>query len=179
LQDPSSDPIMRRLYQTNRIATAHASGKAGLWDPNYSTTLEGVRHGDPFAFVWRRLPPGTNPRINRDRYDDARLLDGISALRRYGVPIYYVHLPIHPEIKENAYLPTSHKAALLRDLEHILGEPVLRDLSYIEVAAADVDRIRINPQDGAHPSQFGMQVYAKSLVRMLEEIGALDKWTGH
>jgi GDSL-like Lipase/Acylhydrolase len=171
-----ADPVMRHLLEGYRIATADASRKPRLWGFDYSTVAETIRSGDPFAFVWRRLPATTSPRVNRDHYDDARLVDGLKTLKSFGVPIYYIHLPVHAEIKANTYQLTNHKTALLSDLELLLGSPVLKNLRYIKVEPQDVDRIRINPMDGAHPSVFGMEVYANSLVDLLYQNGALAKW---
>jgi GDSL-like Lipase/Acylhydrolase family len=174
----SADPILAGLINHYQSTANSGSVKPTLWDLDYSMVAEAVLRGDPFAFVWRRIPRSTNPRIQRDRYDDAQFGAGIKALDGLDVPVHYVHLPIYPEVKSGSYAPTMHKAALLADLEQLLGRPVLKNLSYMRVAAEEIDRFPVGQYDHAHPSPFGMQAYATSLTEMLARSGALDKWTG-
>jgi GDSL-like Lipase/Acylhydrolase family len=174
-KDQRGDRILQQLTTDFVKESETISVRPALWDLDYSVVAETIRHGDPFAFVSQRSVPSHNPRIRRDRYDDAQLVAGLSALQGYGVPVYYVHLPIHPEIKGGNYRVAMYKAALLSDLERLLGGPVLRSLPYVLAVPADFDRMPIEPDDW-HPSPFGMQIYATALADMLERIGALDPW---
>jgi hypothetical protein len=177
-QDQSDDPILRELIELYRATVNVTSIKPTLWDLDYSMVAEAVLHADPFAFVWRRIPRTTNPRIRRDHYDDARLVSGMRALQDYGVPVRYVHLPVYSELKSGGYEPTMHKAALLADFERLAGRPVLKNLSYMYVSPTEVERFPIGPHDTVHPSPFAMQAYATALTEMLSGTGALDKWNG-
>jgi hypothetical protein len=163
--DQSSDPIFADLIVTYTLAAQHSSGRPRLWGLDYSASIE--THGDPFAFVWRRLPPTTNPRIKQDQYADPRFTAELAQLRSYNVPIYFVHLPVSPEIGDQAYAPTDHKLALLRDLEREIGSPIIDALPYIHVAPADLPRFQMNPTDTVHPSSFGMQAYGEGLAELV------------
>ena len=177
-KDQGADPILARLLQTYRATANATSVKPALWDLDYSLVAETILHGDPFAFLWRRIPRSTNPRIRRDHYDDARLVAGMKTLEHYGVPLHYVHLPIYSEVKSGSYEPTMHKSALLADFERLAGRLALKNLPHMHVASDDVDRFPVSQYDHAHPSPFGMQAYASSLTEMLEHAGALHKWIG-
>ena len=78
--DQASDPILARLIETYAIATQHASARPSFWGLDYSAAIETVLHGDPFAFVWRRLPPITNPRITQDQFADPRFTAKLAQL---------------------------------------------------------------------------------------------------
>jgi GDSL-like lipase/acylhydrolase family protein len=165
--DQASDPILAHLIETYTLATQHVSARPSFWGLDYSASLEAVLYGDPFAFVWRRLPPATNPRLKQDKFADPRLTAELAQLHSYNIPIYFVHLPFSPEIGAQAYPLTSRQAALLDDLEKEVGSAVIDGLPYIHVAPADLPRFQISPADSSHPSLFGMQIYGESLAELV------------
>lgn len=169
-KDQGADPILAQLLQTYRATANATSAKPAFWDLDYSLVAETILHGDPFAFVWQRIPRSTNPRIRRDRYDDARLAAGMKTLEGYGVQVHYVHLPIYPEVKSGSYDPTMYKAALLADFERLAGRPALKNLPYMQVASDDVDRFPVSQYDHAHPSPFGILRWQQSRPRTLKSL---------
>jgi hypothetical protein len=166
--DQASDLILAHLIETYTLATQHASARPSPWGLNYSATLETVLHGDPFAFVWQRLPPATNPRIKQDQFADPRFTAELAQLRGYKIPIYFVHLPLSPEIGAQAYQAAPQQAVLLNDLQREVGPAVIVDaLPYIHVAPADLPRFQNSPTDSSHPSLFGMQIYGEGLAELV------------
>ena len=115
-----------------------------------------------YAWLWRRLAgvsaPAASPRVTADGFaGDARYRAERQTLRRLGVPIVFVHLPVQPEFAAGRPLVSGAAAGIWTTIERDFDT---RIVTYFDLKRRPVlpPVYNLEPLDG-HPNADGIDFY--------------------
>jgi hypothetical protein len=154
------------------VAEGSAFVKAEIARKNLRVNLFALNHAYFYAMLWRRLTgapaPSGFPRISAETFAaDARYRSGRENLRRQGVPIHFVHLPVQNELEAGRPLLAGAAAniwsAIERDFE-------ARIVTYFDLKQrpAVPAVYNLEPLDG-HPNASGIEFYGEILFSVIAE----------
>jgi hypothetical protein len=164
----SDDPVLLAMEQTVRDARAHASGKPTVTSRDRSFLFDRVYYDTPFYTTYAKAKPTRNPRHPMANYQqDERFMDGVAAVRKFGVPVALTHLVHYEELKAGHKMGgTNQDRSLALSLEKAFGVPILYTADYGSIAKENLAKIKRSPVD-AHPTVFGMRYYANAVFKAL------------
>ncbi|PYO52981.1 MAG: hypothetical protein DMD84_07770 [Candidatus Rokuibacteriota bacterium] len=180
----TSDAVLERIIRKHRALLERNNptrrlARANVLTLRHSFLYNRVVSGDAFAFLWKRIPAGTNPRVSYQSYaEDPGFLRSLDRINTTGVPWVLFHLAFYPEIKaKTEYILRPPQKALLDSLEAVTGKTVLRTTDYVRMPVPQAKRMNATADDN-HPSLWGMEFYANAVAEALVRHG-LVKDPGH
>ena len=180
----TTDAVLERIIRKHRVLLEHNNptrrlARANVLTLRHSFLYNRVVSGDAFAFLWERIPVGTNPRVSYQSYaEDPGFLRALDRVNTTGVPWVLFHLAFYPEIKaKTEYILRPPQKALLDSLEAVTGKTVLRTTDYVRMPVPQAKRMNATADDN-HPSLWGMEFYANAVAEALVRNG-LVKDPGH
>jgi hypothetical protein len=162
------DGVLRSLIRKHRQVVANNGGEALLIADAFTLRHSYIYHkladGNVFAFLWRRLPPATNPRLPTGSFaNDGRLQAAIERINHLGIPYMLFHLATAEEIGAGReYVLDRQQASLLESLRTVTGRPIVRLTDYVRLPVAKPQRIG-SAENDSHPSLWGMRFYAEAV----------------
>jgi len=173
----TTDAVLERIIRKHRVLLERNNPTRGLARANvltlrHSFLYNRVVSGDAFAFLWERVPVGTNPRVSYQSYaEDSDFLRSLDRINTTGVPWVLFHLAFYPEIKaKTEYILWPPQKALLDSLEAVTGKKVLRTTDYVRMPVPQAKRMNATADDD-HPSLWGMEFYANAVAEALVRNG--------
>lgn len=125
-----------------------------------------------YAWLWRRLAgvsaPAASPRVTADGFaGDARYRAERQTLRRLGVPIVFVHLPVQPEFAAGRPLVSGAAAGIWTTIERDFDT---RIVTYFDLKRRPVlpPVYNLEPLDG-HPNADGIDFYGDVLFSAITQ----------
>jgi len=170
------DALVQDIVQRKVLAVAHAGARADLFDLRRSFAADVVRYnGDPFGF-YEQIAAGrisTNPRHALASFEeDARAAEAIASIRASGAPVVLYHLAYRSHLRQGLETSaTPHETRLVASLEAAFNRPSIPTMPNLP-AGTDIERIGIIPSDD-HPSRYGVDIYAETLLNGLAKTGKL------
>jgi hypothetical protein len=172
----TDDPILEELD----VAVAEGQRRAGLLADPFSLThsyvLDQVFHGSPFHSIYNMSGPSQMPRHDLTSFAlDDKFKMKIRKLKDSKIPYFIVHLATYSEIKSGTeQLDKGHQKLLIQSLEDLTERKIHYTLQNIDTAEFDVDMIPTDPENDQHPSLYGHQFYARTILNILLEYGMPD-----
>jgi GDSL-like Lipase/Acylhydrolase len=141
-----------------------------LWTLRRSFLWHKIVHGDGFyeGASTAKAPGNFSAETIAE---DAKLKADIARLKLAHVPIVLVHLPIAPEVKAGKEFQIEASAQIAAAISAMTGKPVHGLLDYLPPMAAP-DEMSISSTN-AHPSKFGIEMYAAAVTALLTKEGYL------
>ena len=116
------------------------------------------------------LGPGTNPLLTISDYNlDPQFVRSAHAVMTSGVPYLMIHIPRGSDLAEHhEFLRLAGTDTLLKSVEAVTGQPVVRMTPYLDISADDAMKMCISPSN-CHPTRFGMEVYGSAVRKIVLE----------
>ncbi len=168
---PPDDPTLRAVIRMRRaiLDRGAALPTASVFDLSTSYVFNRLLYQDPFADLWRRMPPAINPVVSFDDYrEDQRFVEDLRRIIATGVPFLTIHLPKGSDLQRGReWALYGNYRSLLASLERITGRPLLPLRERLAVAPEEAMRLCRAP-DNCHPSEFGMRAYAHAIAGIIQ-----------
>jgi hypothetical protein len=167
------DPILQKLLAKHReIALKNGAAKVDLFDLKASYVYGLLRYRSPFQAQWGKLPPSTNPQVTYDDYrEDPRFMADLAGVMESGVPCIFVHLAVGKSIGEGREFDLDDRSRkLMSSLRNITGKEIYKTIDFISLPRQDAPKMCAAPND-CHPSEFGMEIYARAVADMVLKSG--------
>jgi hypothetical protein len=171
--EQSTDPVLQKLMSKHHdIALKNGAPYADPFDWRTSYVYGAVRYRSPFRAQWRKMMPSTNPVLPYEDYrDDPRLMADMADIKTSGVPYLFVHLALGKSISEGREFDLDTRSRrLLGSLRDIAGFEIQRTSDFVSLSREDALKMCRAPFD-CHPSEFGMEVYADAVSKMVLKRG--------
>jgi len=165
----SADPVLLQMMAKSALLT-RAKVRADVFDWKSSYLFDRLFRGDSFASQWAMLGPGTNPLLTISDYNlDPQFVRSAHAVMTSGVPYLMIHIPRGSDLAEHhEFLRLAGTDTLLKSVEAVTGQPVVRMTPYLDISADDAMKMCISPSN-CHPTRFGMEVYGSAVRKIVLE----------
>jgi hypothetical protein len=168
-----SDPMLQKIMRKHHdIALQNGGLYLDPFDLRTSFVYGAVRYRSPFRALWTKLRPSTNPLLPYEDYrDDPKLLADMAAIKASGIPYMLVHFALGRSISEGREFDLDYRSRrLLGSLRDIAGVEIQRTSDFVSLSREDALKMCRAPFD-CHPSEFGMEVYADAVSKMVLKSG--------
>ena len=165
----AADPILRQMMEKSALLT-RVKVRADIFDLRHSYLFDRLFRGDSFASQWAMLGPGTNPLLTVSDYGlDPQFVRSAHGVMASGIPYLMIHLPRGSDLAEHhEFLRLAGTDTLLKSVEAVTNQPVVRMSPYLDVSADDAMKMCISPSN-CHPTRFGMEVYGSAVRKIVLE----------
>jgi len=178
------DPILLAMIeQGTRLGSLRSNPQldADLGSLATSYLYNKIAYGSPYYDI--ELYKNNNPiaPIQIDSFrEDAAFMSAWEKVRESGIPVYIVHVPAYPEIRDNIEfahgkfsVPPKRERKLTESLQEIYGRPLLSLLSYMHTPRSDASEL-IVPSKNWHPNSAGTRLlgiaFEEAIMEILGEI---------
>jgi hypothetical protein len=131
-----------------------------------------VRYRNGFRSQWRGVLPSTNRQVTYDDYrDDPKFMMDLAGVMTSGVPYVFAHIALGKTISEGREFDLDNRGRKLMDsLRNITGAEIYKTTDFISLSRDDALKMCSSASD-CHPSEFGHQVYAEVVSKMILKNG--------
>jgi hypothetical protein len=167
------DPILQKILIKHReIALKNGIPQANLFDLRASYVYDMVRYRNGFRSQWRAVLPSTNPQVTYDDYrDDPKFMADLAGVMKSGVPYVFAHIALGKTISEGREFDLDNRGRKLMDsLRSITGAEIYKTTDFVSLSRDDALKMCSTPSD-CHPSEFGHNVYAEVVSKMVLKSG--------
>jgi hypothetical protein len=167
------EPILQKILTKHReIALKNGIPQANLFDLRASYVYDMVRYRNGFRSQWRAVLPSTNPQVTYDDYrDDPKFMTDLAGVMKSGVPYVFAHIALGKTISEGREFDLDNRGRKLMDsLRSITGAEIYKTTDFVSLSRDDALKMCSTPSD-CHPSEFGHNVYADVVSKMVLKSG--------
>ena len=127
-----------------------------------------VRYRNGFRSQWRAVLPSTNPQVTYDDYrDDPKFMADLAGVMTSGVPYVFAHIALGKTMSEGREFDLDNRGRKLMDsLRNITGAEIYKTTDFVSLSRDDALKMCSTPSD-CHPSEFGHNVYAEVVSKMV------------
>jgi hypothetical protein len=172
-EEQRQDPILQKLLAKHRlVAIKNGTPQADIFDLKASYVYNLVRYRNAFRSQFRTKLPSTNPTVAYDDYhDDPRFMSDINGVMSSGVPFMFVHLALGKSISEGREFDLDNRGRkLMASLRDIAGAEIYKTTDFVSLSREDALKMCFSDYN-CHPSEFGMEIYAQAVSKMVLKNG--------
>ncbi len=161
-----TDDIIRGALKTyNKGIDPGRAPAANPWALKHSYLASRLLHEDAFFGL---APAFSFPALQLASYaDDVRFMQDYRVIVDSKTPTILFHLAFYPEIKEGKeYITNTGEQCLLDSLTRTTGWPIEETTRWTTMPLDKPERMNMAP-DNFHPSEFGIELYAEAVAKML------------